>query len=82
VQIEAVRPRVTATVRGRLVPPREVVVRETGTVTDAKVVRSIPMLDDATPRAARQWKFDPTIVSGQSLPVRMTVTVNFTLPRR
>jgi TonB family protein len=60
----------------------EVVINETGIVTDAKVARSIPMLDEAALRAVRQWKFDPTIVSGQPVPVRMTVTVNFTLPRR
>jgi len=56
----------------------EIVINEAGNVTDAKVVRSIPMLDEAALQAVRNWHFTPTIVDGQSVPVRMTVTVNFT----
>ncbi len=56
----------------------EIVVNESGDVTDAKVVRSIPMLDEAALQAVRNWRFTPTMVDGQSVPVRMVVTVNFT----
>jgi TonB family protein len=56
----------------------EVVVSESGLVTDAKVVRSIPLLDDAALRAVREWRFHPTMINGQAVPVRMTTTVNFT----
>ena len=57
--------------------PCEVVINESGDVGDAKVVRSIPLLDDAALKAARDWHFEPTMVNGQAVPVRMTVTVNF-----
>ena len=50
-----------------------------GTVTDAKVLRSIPLLDAAALDAVRQWVFTPTTLNGQAVPVIMTVTVNFTL---
>jgi TonB family protein len=56
----------------------EIVINESGIVSDAKIVRSIPILDEAALQAVRNWRFAPTMVDGQSVPVRMTVTVNFT----
>jgi protein TonB len=57
----------------------EVRVEADGTVGDAEVLRSIPMLDDAALEAVRQWEFTPTLMNGAPVPVMMTVTVNFTL---
>ena len=50
-----------------------------GKVKDAKVLRSIPLLDQAALDAVRQWEFTPTLLNGVPVPVIMTVTVNFTL---
>jgi protein TonB len=50
-----------------------------GRVADAKVLRSIPQLDEAAVAAVRQWEFTPTNLNGVAVPVIMTVTVNFTL---
>jgi protein TonB len=50
-----------------------------GTVQDARVLRSIPLLDQAALDAVLQWQFTPTLLNGQPVPVIMTVTVNFTL---
>jgi TonB family protein len=58
----------------------EVVVDATGTVTEPKIIQSIPLLDEAAIRAVRDWHFEPTLVNGQPVPVRMNLTVNFTLP--
>jgi protein TonB len=58
----------------------EVVIDPSGNVTDAKVLRSIPLLDEPALRAVRDWHYAPTVINGQPVPVRMTVTVNFTLP--
>jgi TonB family protein len=58
----------------------EVVIDTSGNVTDAKVAQSIPLLDEATLQAVRNWHFAPTLVNGQPVPVRMNVNVNFTLP--
>jgi TonB family protein len=55
----------------------EIVVDQNGAVSDAKVVRSIPLLDDEALRAVRNWHFAPAIVNGQPAPVRMNVTVSF-----
>ena len=50
-----------------------------GKVIDAKVLRSVPMLDEAALDAVRQWEFKPTLLNGVPVPVVMTVTVNFKL---
>jgi protein TonB len=50
-----------------------------GHVQAAKVLRSIPLLDQAAIDAVRQWQFTPTLLNGVPVPVIMTVTVNFTL---
>jgi TonB family protein len=60
----------------------EIVINESGNVTDARILRSIPLLDGAALEAVRQWQFSPTVVNGATVPVKMTVTVNFTPPLR
>jgi TonB family protein len=50
-----------------------------GKVTDVRVLRSIPLLDQAAMDAVRQFEYTPTVVNGVAVPVLMTVTVNFTL---
>jgi TonB family protein len=57
----------------------EATVDGTGRVREARVLRSIPMLDDAALAAVRQWEFTPTLLNGVPVPVIMTMTVNFTL---
>jgi TonB family protein len=49
-----------------------------GKVADAKVVRSIPLLDQAALDAVRQWEYTPTLLNGVPVPVLVTVTINFT----
>jgi periplasmic protein TonB len=46
---------------------------------NARLLRSIPLLDQAALEAVRQWEFTPTLLNGVPVPVIMTVTVNFTL---
>jgi protein TonB len=48
-------------------------------VQDARVLRSIPLLDQAALEAVKQWEFTPTTLNGVPVPVIMTVTVQFTL---
>jgi protein TonB len=57
----------------------EATIGPSGKVTDAKVLRSIPLLDNAALDAVRQWQFTPTLLNGVPVPVIMTVTVQFTL---
>jgi TonB family protein len=55
----------------------EIVVDQNGAVSDAKVVRSIPLLDDEALRAVRNWHFAQAVVNGQPAAVRMNVAVSF-----
>jgi TonB family protein len=57
----------------------EATIGPNGNVQEAKVLRSIPLLDAAALDAVRQWQFTPTLLNGVPVPVIMTVTVNFTL---
>lgn len=50
-----------------------------GLVVDARVLRSMPLLDQAALDAVRQWRYTPTRLNGEIVPVVMTVTVNFEL---
>lgn len=49
-----------------------------GKVVDVKVVRSVPLLDQAALDAVRQWEYTPTLLNGVPVPVVMTVKINFT----
>jgi len=60
----------------------EITVNEQGIVTDVRVMDSNPVLDEAALNAVREWRYDPTIVEGRAVPVKMRVTVNFSLSRR
>ncbi|MDQ3441079.1 MAG: TonB family protein [Planctomycetota bacterium] len=55
----------------------EIVINETGGVADAKVLRSIPLLDQAALDAVKEWQFEPTELEGRPVPVIITVTVQF-----
>jgi protein TonB len=57
----------------------EAVIGPDGRVSDARILRSIPLLDQAAIDAVRQWEYTPTLLNGAPVPVIMTVTVQFTL---
>ena len=59
----------------------EAVIAVDGTVRDARVLRSHPLLDRAAVDAVRQWRYEPTRLNGQPVPVIVTVTVQFRLQR-
>jgi TonB family protein len=48
-----------------------------GKVSDARVVKSVPLLDEAALNAVRQWEYRPSLVGGKPVPVVVTVNVNF-----
>jgi TonB family protein len=57
----------------------EVSLNEAGEMTNARVLRSVPLLDAAALDAVRHWTYEPTIVDGRPVPVKLMVTVNFSL---
>jgi TonB family protein len=57
----------------------EVTITASGAVGTARVLKGVPMLDQAALDAVYQWEFQQTLLNGVAVPVIMTVTVNFTL---
>jgi protein TonB len=59
----------------------EAVIAVDGTVRDARVLRSVALLDRAALDAVKQWRYAPTRLNGVAVPVIVTVTVQFRLQR-
>jgi protein TonB len=57
----------------------KVTVDESGNVANIELVRGHPLLTQAAIDAVRQWKYSPTILNNEPVPVIATVTVNFVL---
>ena len=53
----------------------------TGRVTEARILRSIALLDEAALDAVRQWEFEPIVVDGIGrAPIVAALSVSFKLP--
>jgi protein TonB len=57
----------------------ETIIGADGTVAEARVLRSNPLLDQAALAAVRRWEYSPTLLNGRPTAVLMIVTVRFTL---
>lgn len=57
----------------------EAVVGRDGRVEEARVLRSIPLLDAAAIAAVRQWRYSPLLLNGEPQRFVLTVTVSFSL---
>jgi protein TonB len=77
VHVAPVLPELAARAGVRGVVILEATIGADGLVTNARVLRSIPLLDQAAIDAVRQWRYTPTMLNGQAVPVIMTVTVRF-----
>lgn len=60
----------------------EVNVDEEGNVAAVRVIKGHPLLEAAAVQAVRQWKYSPTLLNGEPVPVISTVTVIFRLHGR
>jgi TonB family protein len=58
----------------------EATIDDEGKVADARVVKSVPLLDQAALDAVRQWQYQPSLLNGVPTAVVVTVTVKFTRP--
>jgi protein TonB len=57
----------------------EAVLDPSGQVTQLRVIRSVPMLDQAAMDAVRQWRYTPTMYYGKPVSVLMSITIKFSL---
>ena len=79
VDVAPVYPALAQQVRKDGIVILETVIDANGGVESVRVLRSVPLLDQAAVDAVKQWRFTPAMLNGQAVPVVMTVTVNFTL---
>jgi protein TonB len=78
-KVQPVYPPIALNARVQGIVILEATIGVDGRVIDAKVLRSIPLLDQAAIDAVRQWAYTPTMLNGAPVPVIMTVTVTFNL---
>jgi TonB family protein len=57
----------------------EATIDRDGLVSEARVIRSVPLLDAAALEAVGKWRYTPTRLNNVAVPVLMTVTVTFEL---
>ena len=50
-----------------------------GRVQQVRVLKSMPMLDQAAIDAVKQWLYEPMVINGRPRPVIFSVTVIFKL---
>ena len=76
--VQPVYPAIAQSARVSGVVTIEATIGPDGKVVDAKVVRSIPLLDQAALDAVRQWEYLPTMLNGTPVPILVTVKITFT----
>jgi periplasmic protein TonB len=79
--VDPLYPEIARAAREEGVVILEVVIATDGSVDAVRVLRGVPMLDQAAVAAVQQWRFEPARLNGQVVPVVMTVTVNFQLTK-
>jgi protein TonB len=57
----------------------EAVINEEGDVTKLNVISGHPLLIEAARAAVLKWKYSPTVLNGEAVPVRATVKITFML---
>jgi len=77
VYVEPVYPEIAKRARVSGMVILEARIDPTGNVIDTRVLRSIPLLDQAAMDAVRRWKYEPALLNGVPVPIAVTVTVIF-----
>lgn len=77
--VNPVYPEIAKQARVQGVVILEATISPRGHVTAVRVLRGIPLLDEAAIDAVKQWVYEPTLLNGVPVPVIMTVTVNYKL---
>jgi len=57
----------------------ELLINEEGVVQEVKFISGNVLLKDAAIEAVKQWRYRPTILNGEPVPIQGTVVVNFIL---
>lgn len=76
-RVEAVYPdaAISAGIEGTVVI--EAIIGKNGAVRDARIAKSVPLLDEAALAAVKEWAYSPTLLNGVPVDVAMTVSISF-----
>ena len=77
--VDPVYPQIAITARVDGTVFLEATIDENGNVTNMRVLRGHPLLDAAAKEAVSKWRYSPTTLNGERVPIIMTVTVTFKL---
>jgi periplasmic protein TonB len=77
--VSPVYPEIARNARVQGIVILEAIIGVDGRVQRARVLRSVPLLDQAAVNAVQSWEYTPTLLDGRPVPIIMTVTVNFRL---
>jgi protein TonB len=79
-RVQPVYPEIARKARVQGVVIVEAIIDKLGNVTDARVLRGLPMgVSEAATAAIQKWKYKPATLNGRPVSVYLTVTVTFTL---
>lgn len=78
-QVQPVYPPLAKAARVQGTVVFDAVIAKDGTVSNLTVVSGPPLLQVAAMQAARQWQYKPTLLNGQPVEVRTTISMNFAL---
>jgi periplasmic protein TonB len=81
VHVDPIYPAIAIAARKEGLVILEALISEEGIVREVHVLRPAPLFEQAAITAVRQWRFSPTLLNGEPVPIVMTVTVGFTLTR-
>src|SRR2546427_304668 len=76
-QVEPVYPPLAKQARIQGVVVLEAEISKEGTIDNLKVVTGHPLLIQSAIDAVKQWRYKPTLLNGEPVPVVTTITVNF-----
>jgi len=76
-KVQPAYPEIARTAKASGVVLVQITINESGEVINAQIIRGHPMFNDAALQAAKQWRFNPTILNGQPVKVKGVLTFNF-----
>ena len=76
-KVDPVYPELARQARAGALIILEATVDANGRVQDVRVLRSVPLFDEAAVDAVKQWAYRPLLLNGVPTPFVVTVTLNF-----
>ena len=81
VHVDPIYPAIAIALRKEGVVILDAFLSEDGTLREVRVLRADPLFEEAALTAVLQWRFSPTVLNGEPVPVVMTVTIRFLLTK-